>query len=115
MVPPSSGTTPFRYSTTCQNVRFSFYQLPVFWRVDLTVISDRDSGKKWPSPFPEWATGTSALMNAVWAIKHYECGNGEDADHDLACACDKLGEERLKHSTPNRHESPEPSSGKGRS
>ena len=67
----------------------------------MTVISDRELGKKWPSPFPEWSTGTSALMNAVWAIKHYGCGNGEDTDHYLACACDKLGEERLKYSILN--------------
>lgn len=91
----------FRASTRSQNVRFSFHGLPVFWRVDLTVVSDVDPGEKWPAPFPEWPVGTSALMNVVWAIKHRRRGNGESADYYLASACDKLGHRRLGYSTRN--------------
>jgi len=52
----------FRGETTAQGVRFSFYRLPVFWRVDLTVRSEVDVGRKWPSPFPEWSAGTSGCL-----------------------------------------------------
>ncbi len=89
----------YEETTTSQNVRFSFYELPVFWRLDLTVVSDNPSSEKYPSPFPNWSVGTSALMNVVWAIKYHKRGDGPSADHYLASACDKLGEEaRLRYS-----------------
>jgi len=91
----------FRGLTTSQNVRFSFFGLPVFWRVDLTVISGVDPGEKWPSPFPEWSSGTSALMNVIWAIKHHGRGDDESANHYLASACGKLDHEKLVYSTRN--------------
>ena len=56
--------------TTAQDVRFSFYDFSIFWRVDLLVHSDRDSANKYPTPFPDWAVGTSALMNVIWALKY---------------------------------------------
>lgn len=88
-------------ATTSQHVRFSFYELPIFWRLDLDIVSDREAAEKWPSPFPGWPVGTSALMNVVWAIKHYERRNAEEANHYLASACDKLGVERLEYSAQN--------------
>jgi hypothetical protein len=91
----------FREVTTAQGVRFSFYRLPAFWRVDLTVRSDAAVGQKWPSPFPEWAAGTSALMNVLWAIKWDRRGNAAAADHYLGCACDKLGGPRLAYTALN--------------
>jgi hypothetical protein len=91
----------FREMTTAQGVRFSFYRLPVFWRVDLTVHSDQDAAQKWPSPFPEWAIGTSALMNLLWAIKCDRRGLTAAADHYFGCACDKLGQPRLGYTRPN--------------
>ncbi len=91
----------FVHTTTAQNVRFSFYELPIFWRVDLDVVSDTDLGEKYPFPFPEWQIGTSALMNVVWALKYHRRGDGENADHYLASACDKLDGERLGYSTRN--------------
>jgi predicted nucleotidyltransferase len=84
-----------------QHVRFSFYELPVFWRVDLEIASDKATAEKWPSPFPEWSVGTSALMNVVWAIKYRARGDVPSADHYLASACDKLGEARLRYSVEN--------------
>ncbi len=91
----------FVHTPTAQNVRFSFYELPIFWRVDLDVVSDTDLGEKYPFPFPEWQIGTSALMNVVWAVKYHRRGDGEGANHYLASACDKLGSERLDYSTRN--------------
>ena len=32
----------FVHTTTAQNVRFSFYDLPIFWRVDLDIVSDTE-------------------------------------------------------------------------
>jgi hypothetical protein len=91
----------YEETTASQNVRFSFYELPVFWRLDLTVVSDDPSSEKYPSPFPDWSVGTSALMNVVWAIKYQARGDSPSADHYLASACDKLGETRLRYSTEN--------------
>ena len=88
-------------TTASQHVRFSFYELPIFWRLDLDVVSDKEAAEKWPSPFPSWPVGTSALMNVVWAIKHHKRGDGPLADHYLASACDKLGEARLRYSVEN--------------
>ncbi len=84
-----------------QHVRFSFYELPIFWRVDLEIASDKATAEKGPSPFPNWSVGNSALMNVVWAIKYQERGDGPSADHYLASACDKLGEAKLRYSAEN--------------
>jgi hypothetical protein len=75
-----------------QDVRFSFYRLPVFWRVDLVVTSRSVAAQKWPSPFPEWSLGTSALMNAIWALKWQLRGLPERADQYVAKGYEKLGE-----------------------
>ena len=91
----------YEETTSSQNVRFSFYEFPIFWRLDLTVVSDNPSSEKYPSPFPNWSVGTSASMNVVWAIKYQERRDGPSADHYLASACDKLGEARLRYSAEN--------------
>lgn len=91
----------YQETTTAQGVRFSFYGLPVFWRVDLEVVSDRPLDEKWPNPFPEWRVGTSALMNVVWAVKYHRRGDERNADHYLASACDKVADERLRYSAEN--------------
>lgn len=80
-----------------QHVRFSFYDLPVFWRVDLEIVSLSEATEKWPSPFPEWQVGTSALMNVVWAVKYHRRGRVEEADHYIASACEKLGTHGLPY------------------
>jgi hypothetical protein len=33
----------YEETTSSQNVRFSFYEFPVFWRLDLTVVSDNSA------------------------------------------------------------------------
>jgi hypothetical protein len=81
----------YRKTTTAQDVRFSFYSLPVFWRVDLLIESNRPTAQKHPHPFPEWSIGTSALMNAIWALKHLRRGRAEDARHYFSAACHKIG------------------------
>jgi hypothetical protein len=91
----------YRTNTAAQDVRFSFYRLPVFWRVDLTIESDIATRSKWPSPFPEWHLGTSALMNVVWAVKYERRGDREAASRLMACACDKLGADACGY-TPER-------------
>ena len=91
----------FRENASAQNLRASFYDLPIFWRIDLTITSDKDAGTKWPCPFPEWSVGDSALMNVIWALKHHKRGDAASANHYLACACDKLGEARLQYSGEN--------------
>lgn len=91
----------FKDNRTAQNVRFSFYRLPVFWRVDLTIESDKDTGEKHPSPFPQWATGTSALMNIVWAVKCHRRADSEGATRLLACACEKVSEQPIRYSPEN--------------
>lgn len=78
-------------SPVSQHVRFSFYELPVFWRVDLEIVSSAETNEKGPLPFPEWQVGTSALMNVVWEIKYHRRGRAEEADHYIASACEKLG------------------------
>lgn len=79
----------FREDLAAQGIRFSFYRLPVFWRVDLVVESVIAADEKWPSPFPQWPLGTSALMNLVWAIKCH-CRGDARASEYLNAACDKL-------------------------
>lgn len=88
-------------SLTSQHIRFSSYELPVFWRVDLEIVSDVETAEKWPSPFPEWLSGTSALMNVIWASKYHRRGDEPQADHYLASACEKLGDERISYSDAN--------------
>lgn len=101
------GPALFRYdpdhrrSSASQHVRFSFYELPVFWRVDLEVISASETAREWPSPFPRWMVGTSALMNVVWAVKYHRREEHGPADHYLASACEKLGVERLPYTARN--------------
>jgi hypothetical protein len=91
----------FKDNRKAQNVRFSFYHLPVFWRIDLTIESDKDAEIKHPSPFPEWATGTSTLMNVVWAVKYYRRGDPSAASRLMACACEKVGERPIAFSPHN--------------
>jgi hypothetical protein len=91
----------YKHVTTAQDVRFSFYDLPVFWRVDLLIQSDRESERKYPNPFPHWASGTSALMNIIWAVKYSRRGRTQDADHYVGMACEKLGLGRLKYTSEN--------------
>jgi len=91
----------FRGRNSAQNVRFSFYQLPIFWRIDLTVESDKETEQKWPSPFPEWCIGTSALMNVVWAVKYHKRGDHEGANRLLACACEKLSTRSFEYEREN--------------
>jgi hypothetical protein len=91
----------YRTNTAAQDVRYSFYRLPVFWRVDLILESDVPTPRKWPSPFPEWHLGTSALMNVVWAVKYEQRGDREAASRLMACACDKLGADACGY-TPER-------------
>jgi hypothetical protein len=87
--------------TTAQDVRFSFYDLSIFWRVDLLVNSDRDSGQKYPAPFPDWAVGTSALMNVIWALKYSQRGRSDRANHYIGMACEKLKMDRLSYTSAN--------------
>jgi hypothetical protein len=91
----------YRNATTIQDIRFSFYDLPIFWRVDLLVESDCDSGRKYPDPFPDWDTGSSALMNVIWALKYSGRGKLDDANHHIAKACEKLGLNRLNYTLKN--------------
>lgn len=85
----------YRETTKAQDVRFSFYELPVFWRVDLRVQSSRPTAQKYPHPFPDWSIGTSALMNTIWALKLLRRGSADDANLYLSVACRKIG---LQHS-----------------
>lgn len=86
----------YRNMTTAQHVRFSFYELPVFWRVDLLITSKLDTGRKYPDPFPHWAVGSSALMNVIWALKYHLRGRGDEADRYLKAACEKIGHEPMR-------------------
>lgn len=83
-----------------QGLRINFYRLPVFWRMDLNVASNRDCPQKWPSPFPEWSVATSAFWNVAWAVKQAKRGK-TDADHYMICACEKLDRPRLDYSDEN--------------
>jgi hypothetical protein len=91
----------YRDDTTIQDIRFSFYDLPIFWRVDLLVESDRDLRRKYPDPFPHWDAGNSALMNIIWALKHNLRGRPDDANHYIGMACEKLGLNRVKYTSEN--------------
>ncbi|MGD2027889.1 MAG: hypothetical protein PVI99_08745 [Anaerolineales bacterium] len=79
-----------RTTTQTQNMHISFYNRPVFWKVDLAVESSVPAGKKFHDPFPDWNPAISALMNLVWAVKYYRRGEIDSANHYLSCACQKL-------------------------
>jgi len=80
-----------QYDTQAQDVRISFHNLPIFWRIDLDITSDRPAQKKWPDPFPRWSIPESAFWNLVWAVKYALRGKArEHSDHYVACACEKL-------------------------
>ena len=85
----------YRKTTTAQDVRFSFYAVPVFWRVDLLISSSVETGRKYPDPFPHWSVGSSALMNVIWALKYHLRGRGDEADRYLKAACKKIGHEPM--------------------
>lgn len=85
----------FESDVCAQDVRFSFRRLPVYWRLDLLVHSDRAAEQKFPHPFPPWAQGTSALMNVIWALKWLRRGDVVRAEEQLAAAGGKLGVEPL--------------------
>jgi hypothetical protein len=91
----------YRNTTTGQGIRFSFYELPVFWRIDLIVESKSDSGRKYPDPFPDWSVGSSALMNVIWALKYHLRGRRYDADQYLEAACRKIGLKQMEYRTEN--------------
>jgi len=81
-----------RHNPQAQNLRISFYDLPVFWRIDLDIESSCPTERKWPDPFPEWSLRQSAFWNLVWAVKYARRGQArEQSDHYVACACEKLG------------------------
>lgn len=84
-----------------QHVRFSFYNVPIFWRVDLDTSSSKPTCTKHPTPLLEWQIGTSALMNVVFAVKYHNRRNDESADHYLHSACEKLDCEDLEYSAQN--------------
>ncbi len=87
--------------TTTQDLRISFHNLPVFWRIDLNITSGRACPQKWPHPFPKWSVSRSAFWNVVWAVKHGKRGRPEVADHYMFCACDKLRRPQLTYSEAN--------------
>jgi hypothetical protein len=84
-----------------QDLKINFHDYPVFWRIDLNITSDRDYPTKLPTPFPEWSVATSAFWNVVWAVKRSKRGKDDEADHYLACACEKLGRSVLCYSDQN--------------
>jgi hypothetical protein len=88
----------YKETTTAQDVRFSFYNLPVFWRVDFLVQASQPTNRKYPSPFPEWSVGVSALMNAIWALKYLRRGREDDAQRYLTAACHKIGSQDSRYS-----------------
>jgi hypothetical protein len=90
----------YRETTMAQDVRFSFYGLPVFWRVDFRVWSNQDARQKHPNPFPDWSTGDSALMNVIWALKYNRRRRTADANHYIAAACRKIGLQPVDYTVP---------------
>ncbi len=83
-----------------QDLRINFHHLPVFWRVEILIASDRDCTQKWPMPFPDWSVATSAFWNISGAVKQAKRGR-TDADHYMACACEKLKRPKLVYSDEN--------------
>ncbi len=73
-----------------QTMFITFYQLPLFWRLDLTLHSGIHTEKKFPDPFPSWNPCISALMNILWAVKSEKRHQIHIANHHLSCACAKL-------------------------
>ena len=90
----------YRDNRMAQGLRINFHDLPVFWRIDLNITSDRDCPQKWPAPFPEWSVATSAFWNVAWAVKRSKRG-GTDADHYMVCACEKVKRPKLDYSEEN--------------
>ena len=90
----------YKHDRMSQGLRINFHGLPVFWRIDLNITSDRDCSQKWPSPFPEWSVATSAFWNVAWAVKRSRRGK-TDADHYMFCACNKLERETVNYSDAN--------------
>ena len=89
-----------KHDRMAQNVRVNFHDFPVFWRIELDIRSDRDTSKKWPSPFPNWSVATSAFWNVVWAVKRARRGE-RDAHYYMTSACEKLGRQGLAYSVEN--------------
>ena len=83
-----------------QNIRVNLHDHPVFWRIDLDILSSTDTYQKWPSPFPDWSVATSAFWNVVWAVKRDRRGE-KDADHYMFSACEKLARPGLMYSHEN--------------
>ena len=84
-----------------QDLRVAFYDFPIFWRMELVVKSVRDCPMKWPFPFPDWSVPNSAFWNAVWAVKYFNRGKPNIADHHMVCVCEKLQRPQLKYSEDN--------------
>jgi predicted nucleotidyltransferase len=93
----------YRDNPAEQGLRISFYELPIFWSVDLHIASDAENPAKWPQPFPEPMPGDSALMNLVWAAKHDRRGKAADADRYFLSACEKIEHAPLPYSVANVH------------
>lgn len=80
----------YRDDPQTQDLRFTLYDFPIFWKIDLVVTSDHVTSRKFPDPFPDWSVATSALWNLVWSVK-YDRRNRLDAlDEYIAAACEKL-------------------------
>ena len=91
-----------RYDPQAQNVRISFYDLPIFWRTDLDIVSSQTMERKWPDPFPDWSLPQSAFWNLVWAVKYsFREQSREKPDHYVACACEKLQKPTITYSKSN--------------
>jgi len=91
----------YRNDKRARDIRFSFYELPVFWRVDLIVHSNVDTERKYPDPFPEWSVGSSTLMNLMWALKYHLRKRREEADRYVSAACQKIGMKPMGYTTDN--------------
>lgn len=88
----------YRNDPQTQDLRFTLYDFPIFWRIDLVVVSDQVTSRKFPSPFPEWSITTSALWNLVWAVKYDRRSMSDAADEYMAAACDKLCAQAVRFS-----------------
>lgn len=80
----------YRSDLQAQDLRFTLYDFPVSWRIDLLVTSDQASCQKFPDPFPEWSIATSAFWNLVWAVKYDRRNRPDAADEYMTAACEKL-------------------------
>ena len=80
----------YRNDLYTQDLRFTLYDFPIFWRIDLVVTSDCLTARKFPDPFPEWSVATSAFWNLVWAVKYDRRNRPDVADEYMEAACGKL-------------------------